>query len=151
MIGDASERKYKTPRYQYKLAQLNGWSDSQDELGDGGPRTECFTKGFGQDAERKAPSKIDLSPCYICHRKPSELRHLDAYADCENCQRRVCFICIRQCEGFGSNMEEELLSGKTWVRTEHKAKVCSRCCVERGSEGDVWCLGCLRAGDGSGE
>lgn len=27
----------------------------------------------------------------------------------------------------------------------HKGMVCSRCCVERGTEGEVWCLGCLRA------
>jgi hypothetical protein len=31
----------------------------------------------------------------------------------------------------------------------HRGRICSRCCVERGTEGEVWCLGCLRAeGDG---
>jgi len=26
----------------------------------------------------------------------------------------------------------------------HKDMICSRCCVERGMDGEVWCLGCLR-------
>lgn len=28
--------------------------------------------------------------------------------------------------------------------TGHRGMVCSRCCVERGTEGEVLCLGCLR-------
>jgi hypothetical protein len=28
---------------------------------------------------------------------------------------------------------------------EHKRMICSRCCVERGTEGEVCCLGCLMA------
>jgi hypothetical protein len=31
--------------------------------------------------------------------------------------------------------------------TGHRRMVCSRCCVEKGTEGEVCCLGCLRAGD----
>lgn len=27
----------------------------------------------------------------------------------------------------------------------HKGMICSRCCAERGPDGDVWCLGCLKA------
>jgi len=27
----------------------------------------------------------------------------------------------------------------------HRGMVCSQCCVERGVDGEVWCLGCLRA------
>ncbi|KAK3943648.1 hypothetical protein QBC46DRAFT_361670 [Diplogelasinospora grovesii] len=30
-----------------------------------------------------------------------------------------------------------------WARGGHRQMVCSRCCVERGSDGDVVCLGCL--------
>jgi hypothetical protein len=30
----------------------------------------------------------------------------------------------------------------------HRGRICSRCCVERGAEGDVWCLGCLRTEEG---
>jgi hypothetical protein len=27
----------------------------------------------------------------------------------------------------------------------HRSVVCSRCCIERGSDGEIWCLGCLRS------
>lgn len=40
---------------------------------------------------------------------------------------------------------------KAWGRagtTDHKRKVCSRCCVERGTEGEVLCFGCLRVETG---
>ena len=30
----------------------------------------------------------------------------------------------------------------------HRGMICSRCCVERGMEGEVWCLGCLRMEEG---
>ncbi|KAJ6445984.1 DNL zinc finger domain-containing protein [Purpureocillium lavendulum] len=33
--------------------------------------------------------------------------------------------------------------GKGWDACGHRAVVCSRCCVERGREGEVVCLGCL--------
>jgi hypothetical protein len=35
-----------------------------------------------------------------------------------------------------------------WEKTReptHNQMICSRCCVERGTEGEVWCLGCLAA------
>jgi hypothetical protein len=35
---------------------------------------------------------------------------------------------------------------KAWQKDRivgHRRRICSRCCVERGAEGDVWCLGCL--------
>lgn len=30
-----------------------------------------------------------------------------------------------------------------WKSGGHRKKICSRCCVERGPDGDVVCLGCL--------
>ena len=36
----------------------------------------------------------------------------------------------------------------TWVKeggTGHRGRICSRCCVEEGMEGEVACLGCLAA------
>jgi len=33
----------------------------------------------------------------------------------------------------------------------HKDMVCSRCCVERGADGEVRCLGCLRGEEGMRE
>jgi hypothetical protein len=148
---------------------------------------------FGALAGLAETKKVDLSACYICHRKPTELRHLDDYADCEACGKRTCYVCIRQCEGLG--LERGLFggqefagegdydlrlswhgdemcvegvrkdadadldgkevrggsgSGRAWEgeRRQHSRRVCSRCCVERGPEGEVWCLGCLKCVEG---
>lgn len=38
-----------------------------------------------------------LRPCHVCHRKPSTKVMLDAYADCELCGQRACYICLREC------------------------------------------------------
>lgn len=134
-------------------------------------------------AENRLPAKIDLSPCHICHRKPTVRAELSGFADCEGCGRRTCYICIRECEGlrvlqeryddYGyydalalsphdegmedmrrrkrteseHDADEEKGVGETWHKgrmTEHRRMVCSRCCVERGTEGEVWCLGCLK-------
>ncbi|KAI0176341.1 hypothetical protein GGR52DRAFT_356522 [Hypoxylon sp. FL1284] len=149
-----------------------------------------------------APSpRALLSPCHICHRKPTKRSDLDSFADCMGCGRRACFVCIRACQGWlppscapddedggedeGRDDGEDLSSSFTmvdadadddevgrpdrdpdessgagtgeggqgkgdgrgleegWTGRGHRAVVCSRCCVERGSEGDVVCLGCL--------
>lgn len=129
--------------------------------------------------ENRMPAKIDLSPCHICHRKPTVRAELSGFADCEGCGRRTCYICIRECEGLrmlqerydedgyydtlalaphGEGMEgmgrrkrteswhdEDEEKGVGLERMmKHRQMVCSRCCVERGTEGEVWCLGCLR-------
>lgn len=133
-------------------------------------------------------SKIDLNPCHICRRKPTVKSELDAFADCEGCANRTCYICIRECLGLGAGDREateqdsnvlsfsfhgtedgmdmggtngiELASpdnnalgfggnldmGRVWEKSRaptHKRMICSRCCVERGTEGEVWCFGCL--------
>lgn len=33
--------------------------------------------------------------------------------------------------------------GAGWAAGEHKAVVCSQCCIEKGANGDIVCLGCL--------
>ncbi|EFZ00380.1 hypothetical protein X797_003977 [Metarhizium robertsii] len=43
---------------------------------------------------------------------------------------------------YGHYQEEEKDS-KGWAASGHRSVVCSRCCVERGREGEVVCLGCL--------
>jgi hypothetical protein len=136
-----------------------------------------FTRGV---TEGGAKGKIDLSPCHICWRKPTDKSQLDSYAYCEGCGERTCFVCMRVCEGArtlqstrmgigdgafsfeldspvgldgrGGCYEGEGEEGKkTWQRDRiegHRGRICSRCCVERGAEGDVWCLGCLRTEEG---
>jgi hypothetical protein len=116
---------------------------------------------------------------------------LDAFADCEECAERTCYICIRECMGLGvenrrarewaqeqdsgslnfsfSGSDDGMDLGGTsrlglaslsyilqpggdadkergWGNSrvaEHKRMICSRCCVEKGMEGEVWCFGCL--------
>jgi hypothetical protein len=38
---------------------------------------------------------------------------------------------------------------RSWSGRGHRGVICSRCCVERGSEGDVICLGCLAGMEGA--
>lgn len=42
-----------------------------------------------------------LRPCHICHRRPTTRVMLDAYADCELCGERACYICLRECNAVG--------------------------------------------------
>ncbi|KUJ08527.1 uncharacterized protein LY89DRAFT_332699 [Mollisia scopiformis] len=117
--------------------------------------------------ERK--QQLDLSPCHICHRKPTERKQLDAFVDCEGCGERTCFVCLRECTGLGAALYatadgkgegmgmgmvvERVGKGRPWERgggeeALHRRRVCSRCCVEKGVDGEVWCLGCLRMEEG---
>lgn len=139
-----------------------------------------------QDPANRAPRPL-LTPCHVCHRKPTKKSHLDSFAECQGCGERTCFVCIRQCHGGNAAeddlalSEQEMLSrsfqmddepteprvfqpmkqhhhrdetpAKTsaaigWHACGHRSVVCSRCCVERGAEGDVVCLGCLSGMEG---
>lgn len=126
-----------------------------------------------------------LTPCHICHRKPTKKSHLDSFAQCQGCGEQTCFVCVRECMGWnvddgsvlceqevlsrsfhmddadddaaarfehssvqGNNNsqdghDDEELRRKGWDAGGHRGVVCSRCCIERGSEGDIVCLGCL--------
>ncbi|OJJ08451.1 hypothetical protein ASPVEDRAFT_401209 [Aspergillus versicolor CBS 583.65] len=39
-----------------------------------------------------------LRSYHICHRKPTILELLEAYADCDLCGQHACFICLRRCD-----------------------------------------------------
>lgn len=100
---------------------------------------------------------VDLSPCHICYRKPTVRSDLDSFANCESCGKRTCYICIRECEGYMSGYDADVKNDhelehleEPMKKLEHKGMICSRCCVERGAEGEVWCLGCLRAEEAVG-
>ncbi|KAF4626420.1 hypothetical protein G7Y89_g11740 [Cudoniella acicularis] len=48
----------------------------------------------------------------------------------------------------GHDTDQHSQPGKIWdtdTTVGHKGMVCSRCCVERGPGGEVYCLGCVRA------
>ncbi|GKT55185.1 hypothetical protein ColTof4_07953 [Colletotrichum tofieldiae] len=138
----------------------------------------------------KTPSS--LSPCHICHRRPTKKSDLDSFADCQGCGQRSCFVCIRECQGWRkdgrpsssgggdlgnagqepeqggadlsrscqmddvdddrqrqsredqeSERNEQPKRQDGWAGGGHRQMVCSRCCIEKGAEGDVVCLGCL--------
>lgn len=112
-----------------------------------------------QQQQKSGP--INLSPCHICHRRPTKKSDLDSYAECQGCGQRTCFICIRECYGGSNEQEQDAAiasqmsrsfcmedadaedANSGWDARGHQAVVCSRCCVERGAEGEVICLGCL--------
>ncbi|KAI5926782.1 hypothetical protein F4810DRAFT_487147 [Camillea tinctor] len=144
----------------------------------------------------RANSAPSLSPCHICHRKPTKKSDLDSFADCMGCGQRTCFVCIRACPGWLPTAADEASSGdddgehstsfvmrdvdddegiedrgdgtkapepsraktgahtaggggRGWSGRGHREVICSGCCVERGSEGDVVCLGCLSGLEGA--
>jgi len=67
---------------------------------------------------------MDLRSCHICHKAPTRKKDLENYHECERCKEQTCFICARQCANG------------------YREKICRRCCVEVGEEGDTLCLGC---------
>ncbi len=133
------------------------------------------------------PLVLLLSPCRVCHRRPTKKSDLDSFAACEGCGQRTCFVCLRECPGWvpgrpageDEDEDEDVLSEQEalsrsfhmddvdagdqrppeasgrhagaesgWTSGGHRQVVCSRCCIERGSEGDVVCLGCLSRMEG---
>lgn len=82
-----------------------------------------------------------IQACHICSRRPSTVQDLPAYNDCETCNKRTCFVCTRTCEGPHCQSTEHITLGFPGVYLAAK-RVCSRCCVEVGSEGTIWCNIC---------
>ena len=139
------------------------------------------TSGNSRPAAARTTSSALLSPCHICHRKPTKRSDLDSYADCMGCGQRTCYVCIRECLGWKvpereddempSQLEENLSasfhmedapnenetgpeSGNADQKEQkiadwatggrgHRPMVCSRCCIERPTDGEIICFGCL--------
>lgn len=100
-----------------------------------------------------------LRPCHICHRRPTTRQVLDAYADCDLCSQRACFICLRQCEALdcagsvtpylaGHDKPDLYNLGETLDEESiPRRKICSSCAVEGMTETGtetVRCLDCVR-------
>ncbi|KAI1733617.1 hypothetical protein F4680DRAFT_394955 [Xylaria scruposa] len=152
-----------------------------------------------RSANARNGSSALLSPCHICHRKPTKKSDLDSFGDCMGCGERTCFVCLRACQGWipdaehrtpteaedlsasftmhdvddegsahhhaeriaatqkpqqrqkkgegGGDRDEDVV--RSWKGRGHRDVICSRCCVEQGSEGDVVCLGCLAGMEGT--
>ncbi|KAL4887905.1 hypothetical protein BDV59DRAFT_196905 [Aspergillus ambiguus] len=102
-----------------------------------------------------------LRPCHICHRRPTTREVLDAYADCDLCGERSCYICLRQCDdldcvGSINPIVEMTLSTDQPDAPQgsmdddgarQRRKICSCCAVEGMTEEGieiVRCLDCMR-------
>lgn len=122
------------------------------------PSTHDNVAKIGRSTSVDGPrTKIDLSPCHICHRRPGSKTELAWYMDCEGCERRVCGVCRRECPGRVEDVENDeersheeppigfrqLHERDDGLGLRHRSLVCSRCCVEQGVEGTICCLGCL--------
>lgn len=116
-------------------------------------------------------AKLLLRPCHVCHRKPSTKVMLDAYADCDLCGQRSCYICLRECNASGCRSRQIQVFPQNDLRTPlteeeggcfdaqmrfcndyagktaRQKKVCSLCAVEgltETGEETVWCVDCVR-------
>lgn len=107
-------------------------------------------------------SAASLRPCHICYRRPTTRELLDAYADCDLCGERACYICLRQCDASdcrgsvnfggsylikdGSDRIQEDVNGRDSVIRQTR-KICSCCAMEGMTETGVEvvrCLECVR-------
>lgn len=94
-----------------------GGGERPDPAGEGGAAVQRQQTPLGPSSRhnhhtpvRQSPSKTttttttttttNLSPCHVCHRKPTKRTELDSYADCEGCGERTCYVCIRECLGW---------------------------------------------------
>ncbi|KAJ5329034.1 hypothetical protein N7452_009424 [Penicillium brevicompactum] len=102
----------------------------------------------------QSASPTVLRPCHICHRRPTTRQVLDAYADCDLCHERACFICLRQCDSPSCQTPTDVKyhadSDVDADINTTKRKICSACAVEditqTGAE-IVRCLDCVRGWD----
>ncbi|KAJ5660741.1 uncharacterized protein N7484_000113 [Penicillium longicatenatum] len=107
----------------------------------------------------QSTSPSALRPCHICHRRPTTRQVLDAYADCDLCGERACFICLRQCDAPACRGvpghpetpgESDIYSPEgpfDLESTDSRRKICSSCAVEGITETGteiVQCLDCVR-------
>ncbi|KAE8332353.1 hypothetical protein BDV39DRAFT_166959 [Aspergillus sergii] len=104
-----------------------------------------------------------LRPCHICHRRPTTKEVLDAYADCDLCGERSCYICLRHCDAVNcsgstyllgesqlfkdatTRLQDDTSKNKSHIRQPRK--ICSCCAVEGVTEAGieaVRCLDCVR-------
>ncbi|EEH08447.1 conserved hypothetical protein [Histoplasma capsulatum G186AR] len=67
------------------------------------PNTHHNNDPSTSSSQNKPSSNITLFPCHICHRRPTTRSTLDAYADCDLCAERTCYICLRECMAVDCN------------------------------------------------
>lgn len=126
------------------------------------PKTVIPISYQGYDGN-PSTSASSLRPCHICHRRPTTREVLDAYADCDLCGQRACYICLRQCDAPDCSGSVDLRGNQVFkdrsdrvqesidgheTEARQARKVCSCCAVEGATEMGVEvvrCLDCVRA------
>lgn len=113
---------------------------------------------------QQSASPSALRPCHICHRRPTTRQVLDAYADCDLCRERACFICLRQCDSIACGVKSgQAMEAGPYTQMSRdddtfdgsetpRRKICSGCAVEGVTETGaeiVRCLDCVRGADSS--
>ncbi|KAF2675153.1 hypothetical protein BT63DRAFT_29742 [Microthyrium microscopicum] len=132
-IGLPSDRFTHSPPTQRSIARARRPLRERGSDGDGqchpsnSQNSPAASSSSSPRLEAGEKKKSLLDACHICHRAPRLKQHLPGYSDCQRCDERCCFICIRFCE-----------EGPCGEKT-----ICSKCCVEEGAEGRVVCLDCL--------
>ncbi|KAL2840148.1 hypothetical protein BJY01DRAFT_21882 [Aspergillus pseudoustus] len=123
------------------------------------PKTIVIPKFPPQSHCASAPF---LRPCHICHRRPTTRELLEAYADCDLCGERACFVCLRRCDAIDCCDPGGQDGGQNWgnnlndsnpdiagdeLYTRQPRMVCSCCAVEGLTETGaevVRCLACIK-------
>ncbi|ODM15945.1 hypothetical protein SI65_08786 [Aspergillus cristatus] len=127
------------------------------------PKTIIPFSSCPPNQQSQCTSAASLRPCHICYRRPTTRELLDAYADCDLCGERACYICLRQCDAVdcrgcvnlgvsylikdGSDRIQEDVNGRD-SDIRQARKICSCCAVEGMTETGmevVRCLECVRA------
>ncbi|KAL2819884.1 hypothetical protein BDW59DRAFT_120244 [Aspergillus cavernicola] len=103
-----------------------------------------------------------LRSCHICHRRPTTRELLEAYADCDLCGKRACFVCMRQCDAVDCYDPDGPEDQESWrdtlnslpsdsskgpLQSRRPRRICSCCAAEGVTETGievVRCLACIR-------
>ncbi|KAJ5689804.1 hypothetical protein N7462_004196 [Penicillium macrosclerotiorum] len=138
------------PTHQQSFLSPNAYASPQD------PYSPPVSPKTVLPLSYPSTSPSALRPCHICHRRPTTRQVLDAYADCDLCGERACFICLRQCDAIecpgsfpASRGEPHLLSPSEDFdgSSARRRNICSGCAVEGITETGaeiVRCLDCVQ-------
>ncbi|KLJ12072.1 hypothetical protein EMPG_12798 [Blastomyces silverae] len=94
----AATSKSSTSSPPFHKTKSNTYNNNHNDDDDDHPSTSSVSQ-----ANNKTTPHASLFPCHICHRRPTTRSTLDAYADCDLCAERTCYICLRECMAVDCN------------------------------------------------